>query len=142
VIAGIYKSAVKGNDKSQKLWMQLFEGFTEKTEVAQTSKVEIGENDIRFIINGLPEPMRTKYNGYITEIIIGANEIKNARTVDDLGWNEPRPEDPVFIETDIDAQDVPDKGANEVACRHTERVCTDMEWTVSENNYQSASRRW
>lgn len=32
VIAGILKAAVKGNPISQKLWMQIFEGFEEKSQ--------------------------------------------------------------------------------------------------------------
>lgn len=143
VIHSIYRSAVKGNPFSQQLWLGYFKGYNPKkgSEEKSSGKVEIGENDIRFIINGLPEPMRTKYNEYITEIIIGANEVKNARTIDDIGWDEQRPENYLSDETDSDAQDIPDQRANVVAFGYTERVCKNMERKVSENYHQS-SKRW
>lgn len=132
VIASIYRSAVKGNDKSQKLWMQLFENFTEKTEVAQTEKVEVGENDIRFIINGLPEPYRTKFNEYITEIIITANQIKSARTADDVRWDDQRPENDISNGSSIDAPDISNEvRVDDVAQSYKGGVQTDMVGVIS-----------
>jgi len=140
VIQSIYQSSLKGNPHSQKLWMQVFEDFKEKSDVTNTEKVELSENDFRFIIDGLPEPMRSKYHGYITEIIVSANSVAGARSGDDVEWNATRPEDTVFDEADQDARNVPDTGKDAVAVRYSERVCENLERCVSENNYKSASR--
>lgn len=149
VVAAIYQSSVSGGKEApqaQKLWMQVFEDFSEKTENKNTNteKVEIGEKDIRFIIDGLPEPMRTKFNGYITEIIVESNKVKNARTVDDIGWDDQRPEETVLNETDIITQDIPDERADEVATSDIQCVPKDMVTDTngathtSENNNQGA----
>jgi hypothetical protein len=59
VIEGIYRSALKGNPHSQKLWLQYFHGFSEKVEVKQTPQIILTANDIRFIIEGMPEPQKS-----------------------------------------------------------------------------------
>lgn len=141
VIQGIYLSALKGNPFSQKLWLQYFLGFTEKTETTVTGKVEMSENDIRFIINGFPEPERTKYHGYITEIIDHAYALRNARIVEDNVWDDRRPEDEIQDEANTDALDVPAERTNAVAVRHSGRASSNMgddshrTARTSENNY-------
>lgn len=148
VIQGIYLAALKGNPFSQKLWLQYFLGFTEKQEVTTTKAVEIGSNDIRFLIDGLPEPEKTKFHGYITEIIDYANKIRNARDVADDIWADSRPADEIFEETDNDASDVPDERTYEVPRRHSTSVREDMgdqtRWPTptSSYHYQSAAQWW
>jgi hypothetical protein len=93
IIYGIYRAAIKGNAHSQKLWMQYFLGFSEKTETKNSNVVEVGVNDVRFIIDGLPEPERTKFHGYIREIAEFATMAKNARDADPEIWNATMPED-------------------------------------------------
>lgn len=107
VIEGIYRSALKGNPHSQKLWLQYFHGFSEKQEVTVTSKPEVGVNDVRFIIEALPEPHRSKFHGYLAEIITTANAFRTARDADEAVWSE-RPQDTVSGEADHDAQNLPE----------------------------------
>ena len=127
--------------------MKLFEGFTEKTETNVVQKVEIGENDIRFIINGLPEPYKTRFNGYITEIIVTANAVRRARTIDDERWDEPRSEEILLDGPDSDAHDVPVKRGNAVASGHQESVFGYLgprqagQKITSKGNHQSSAWR-
>mgnify|MGYP001323089641 CR=1 FL=1 len=39
VIIAVYKSAMKGNTASQKLWFQLIEGWTEKNEIEHSGHI-------------------------------------------------------------------------------------------------------
>jgi len=140
VIQGMYHSAVKGNPLSQKLWMQVFEDFSEKSETTEIKKVEVGVNDIRFLIDALPEPMKTKHYDNLRELLDDASAIRNARLVESNRWDE-RPTETIPNETDQDAYSISSDGANAMAGRHTERVCENLEWRVSENNNQSTARR-
>ncbi len=140
VVQSIYRSAVRGNDKSQKLWMQVFEGFTEKTENTEVKKVEVGVNDIRFLIDALPEPLKSKHYANLRELLDDANSVRNARLVEDNYWNE-RPAESVHITPDNDAPDVPGNRTDAVALRHSECVCEDMEWQVSTYHHQSTAWR-
>lgn len=141
VIDGMYKSAVMGNDRSQKLWFQIFEGFTEKQEVKQTLKVELTVNDIRYLIDGLPEPYRSEHYGNLTKLLKDATMVEKARNVEISNLTDGA-EGEIYTETYNDAQSVPGNGNNVVAKGYQECVCEDMEWPLPENNYQGASRRW
>jgi hypothetical protein len=141
VMYGIYKAAVKGNDKSQKLWMQLFEGFTETHEVKQTIKVEVSVNDIRFLIEGLPEPLRTKHYDNFRDLIIDAEQARRAGLLQD-GTLTVGSQDEISDEADFTTHDVSDERANVIPRRHSDRVCADMEWQASPYNHQSAARGW
>lgn len=46
VLASIYSSARKGSAQSQKLWMQIMEGWSEKTDVNLSGGVKIIQDDI------------------------------------------------------------------------------------------------
>jgi hypothetical protein len=46
VVASIYNSARKGQPASQKLWMQIMEGWREKTEVEHSGGVKIIKDNI------------------------------------------------------------------------------------------------
>ena len=140
VIEGIYRSAVKGNPLSQKLWLQVFEGFAEKTEVEHTKKVEIGVNDIRFIIEGMPEPTRTKFYGYIREIIDEAVALRNAGELADGLREDDGAEAAVPGKADHDAQDASEPKADVLAGRHSASVCRDMVGLLSSGNYQGPAR--
>lgn len=126
VIEGIYRSAVKGNDKSQKLWMQVFEGFTEKTENTQIVKVELNPGDIRFIIDGFPENLKEKYYGYLREIMDAAVALRDGGQLQDGTPTGTYIEAVVSESSDNNAQDVSSKRANAVAIRHTKCVCEDV----------------
>lgn len=141
VIYGIYRSSVKGNDKSQKLWMQIFEGFTEKQEVTHTLQVEVSVKDIRFLIEGLPEPLRTKHYDNLTELLIDADKARRTGEFEDDSTDRGL-EAEIQDETIIDAPDLSNLRANEIPGSYRERLCQDLEWQVSPHNHKSASRGW
>lgn len=126
VVHAIYRTAVKGNPLSQQLWLGYFKGYNPRKIEEPKEKVEISENDFRYIVSILPEPYKTKFNGYITEIITTANSLRNARSGEDDGWNSPRPEDTILIEPDTDAQDIPSAGTNVVAESYTRSASCDL----------------
>lgn len=138
VIYGIYKAAVKGNDKSQKLWMQVFEGFTEKTEEVKTLKVEISPNDIRHIIQSLPDELQDKHYDNLRDLYIDAENVRRAGQLEnsdiDLGFAEE-----ILDETDNDAQVLQDERTDAVPYGYSTSVCSNMERQVSTCNYQSAA---
>lgn len=126
VLEGIYRSAVKGNDKSQKLWLQVFEGFTEKTENTQIIKVELNANDIRFVIQNLPEEYHEKYYGYLREIYDTAQALRFTGQLRDLDVPNEIVEDDVPEEANINAHLLPGKRTDAVAESHQRSVCQDM----------------
>jgi len=140
VIEGIYRSAVKGNDKSQKLWMQIFEGFTEKTEDTKTLKVEISVNDIRFLIEQMPSEYQERFYGYLREISDTAQSLRYSGRLEDRNIPNTYVEATILEGPDTDAQDVQNVRANEMAFRHRECVSDNLEWKASESDNQSASR--
>ena len=142
VIMAIYKSALKGNPISQITWMKIFEGYTEKSETTNTNKVEVGVNDIRFIIDGLPEPYKTKFHGYINEIVVTANAVRNASDPDDPVWSE-RPADDIQGQADNDAPDIPDeKQPDAVAESDQGRIRNDVVREIYPRHNESAERGW
>ena len=141
VIQGIYKAAVKGNPFSQKLWLEYFHGFSEKMEVQHTNKVEVGVNDVRFIIDGLPEPYREKFNGYLNEIITTAHAVRTARAADDAEWDEVAPDD-LQLEADHDAPELSQQERDELAARDSRSVRANVERPAFPSNYQGTARWW
>lgn len=144
VIYGIYKSAVSGNDKSQKLWMQVFEDFQEKQEVRHTVSVEVSVNDIRFLIEGLPEPLKTKHYDNLTELLIDCEQARRDGNFTDATTNiaDLRPEKSISQQAYNDAQDISVvERTYEFSKAHSESVCTDLEWKVSSSNHKSAAWR-
>jgi hypothetical protein len=116
VIYAIYRAALKGNDRSQKLWLQYFLGFTEKAEVSKTAKVVITVNDIRWLIEGLPEPMRSEHYANLTKLLVDAEQTRNAGLLEDS-----RPPEG-FAET------VHEETRNDTACT--------PESTISQQSYE------
>lgn len=144
IVGAIYAAAMKGNPLSQMLWLKAFEGFTEKQEVVHSQKVELGPNDFRFIIDGMPEPERSKFYGYLREIIDHAVALRNSGRLAD----EPRPEQynesPQAIpdEADNDAPDAPRPAADALAGSDSCGIRENMVWEVQPHNHQSATRWW
>lgn len=152
VVQGMYLSAVKGNPMSQMLWLQYFKKFNPKAaETQEANKVEVTVNDIRFLIEALPEPLKNKHYANLRELLDDSAAINTAIDEGEIpdgirlladsnrihGF-----EDTVPGETDHDAQVVPGEGTNAMARRHSERVCDHMERKASSSNYQSAAWRW
>lgn len=141
VVQGIYKAAVKGNPMSQLLWLQYFKGFTSnKDQGSQTVKVEVGPNDVRFIIEGLPEPLRSKHYANLAELIADANAVQSARTADDTSWDEPAPEN-VQDEADQDASHVSESQGNALAAGYKASVRANMVGEAFPHHHQSAAWR-
>ena len=137
VIMGMYKAAVRGNDRSQKLWMQVFEGFTEKTETTQTIKVELNPGDIRFIVDGFPEHLKEKYYGYLREILDTAIALRNAGQLSDGTPTGSYIEADVRESSDNDAQHLSGKRADALATRHKASVCEDVGNSADRTAYLS-----
>lgn len=134
VIDGIYRAAVKGNPHSQKLWAQMFMGFTEKTEVKETKAVEISTNDIRHLIEQLPDNLKEKHYGNLRELLDDASAVANARDVENRSWTT-RPQAIVSNEADNNAQNIPSRATYGVAESDQKCVCKNMERQVSAYNY-------
>lgn len=142
VIQGIYKAAVKGNPMSQLLWLQYFKGFNPKSEVVNTTKVEVSVNDIRFIIEAMPEPLRSKHYGNLRELLDDAAALRSSGQLEDRDISFEGPADRILIEANHDAQDVPVEKGNGMAGRHPSCLRSDLVGTVSADNHQGAARWW
>lgn len=158
VIRAIYQTAVKGNPMSQLLWLQYFKGFNPKAEAEKKSeKVEITVNDIRFLIEALPEQLRKKHYDNLRDLLDDsaavATAIDQGETPEGIqhiangDWSD-RPEGEIRTEADNDAQDVQVERPNVVARSHTSSVCENMadntvgSTRISTHHNQSASRGW
>lgn len=145
VLASIYRSAISGGKEApqaQKLWYQVVEGWNEKTEVKNIKKVEIGVNDVRFLIDSLPEPYKTEHNANLRKLIEDAQRLRNSGEFKNREREEDRPADGISDATYSDASDVSRKGRHEVAKGHSFGVCPDMGWPVQPYHYQGPSWRW
>lgn len=129
VLNGMYKAAVKGNPNSQKLWLQYFEDFTEKSEQTNVNRVEIGVNDIRFIIEQLPEPLKSKHYANLRDLLDDADAVRNAREIEDSA-GAAGPTQALPGQADNLPPDVPATEAGAVAEGDTAGVREDMEREV------------
>lgn len=141
VIQGIYRSAIKGNDRSQKLWLQYFMGFSERVEVANTTKVEIGVNDIRFLIESLPEPLKTKHYANLRELLDDASAVRNAGGLEESS-STIRPAEVIPRQAHNIAQNIPSAQSDAVASCHTLGLRKDLEWQIHPRNNQGTPRWW
>ena len=139
VIHGIYRAAVKGNPMSQLLWLQYFKKFNPKSEVEHTHRIELGVNDIRRLIEALPDELKAKHHANLRELLDDAVAVRHDRGTEDVRWDE-RP--PLLLqgETHNDAQDVPEQKANAVARCDSARLCSYMEWGQSTRDNKGTAR--
>lgn len=143
VVHGIYRAAVKGNPMSQMLWLQYFKKFNPKKEDPKDlKKVEIGVNDIRFLIDSLPEPLKSKHHANIRELINDAQQLRHAGQLEDRLREKTAIEADILANTGEDARGLSSQRGDEVAARYTERVCTDLGGTASTYHHQSTARWW
>lgn len=153
VIHGMYRSAVKGNPMSQMLWLQYFKKFNPKADAErENKKVETSVNDIRFLIDALPEGLKQKHYGNLQQLIDDSAAIARAieggeipdgvRRAEIITTDESGHEDELSDETDHDAQDVSGTRTNAMATGYPKCVCADVVRQVSENNHKSAARWW
>jgi hypothetical protein len=70
----IYQSAVRGNARSQKLWLEHFKEFPAKKKGAKSTDEKppavISEDDVRYIISFLPEWRQVKYNDMLRDLYL------------------------------------------------------------------------
>lgn len=141
VIQGIYKAAVKGNPMSQMLWLQYFKKWNPKSEIEHTTKVEISNNDIRHLIEAMPEPYRSKHYGNFRELFSDAVYLRDSGRLED-GSVADEPADDVRGETDHDAPGLPEPKANGVARSYPTCLRCDLVGGVSAYHNQGAAGRW
>jgi len=147
VIHSIYKTAVKGNPLSQMLWLQYFKKFNPKKIEDDTPKVVLSPADIRHMIEQLLDQLKEKHYGYLRELAEDVVAWRDARDSEINNWHE-RPTTTVPDETDNDAQSIQVTGADAVAYRHTESLCSNMGThtprtaRASESDNKSTAWRW
>ena len=142
VIQGIYRAAVKGNPMSQLLWLQYFKKFTPKTQVEHTAKVEIGVNDIRFLIEGLPtQELKDKHYGNLRDLLDAAQEARNSGLLEDGDRSDGLEED-VQGQTDNDAQDISSEDAYDIPKGYKASIRANMVWEVHSYHHQGTTWRW
>jgi hypothetical protein len=141
VIQGIYRAAVKGNPASQLLWMQYFKKFNPKQEIEHThiAKVELAENDIRRLIEILPENLKIKHYGYLRELLDDASAYRSSQQLEDSRWTE-RPALAVPVEADYNAPDIPEPKASPVPKSYPHSLRANMVWEIPAHHYQSPER--
>lgn len=140
VIEGMRISAIQGNAMSQLLWLQYFEQFDPKKAAEKTEKVEISVGDIRFLIEALPEPLKSEHYANLRKLLDDSTAFANARETE----SSDRPEGSttgVQRQADYDAQDVSIPKANALATRDQISVCTNLERETSSSDHQSAAWR-
>lgn len=145
VIAAIYFTAISkgvGAPASQKLWMQVIEGWSEKMEIEHTKKVELTVNDIRFIIEQLPEEYKEKFYGYLRDIFDTAQLLRLSGQIGDVDVPDERTEEHVPQQADNDAPDAPKPAADEMAESDQGCIRKDMVWQVQPHNYKGTARWW
>ncbi len=71
VAEAIYRSAIKGSARSQKLWLQYFTSMDPNKKPRQEEPLFQLE-DIRYIIQNLPKDLQDKYNVFFRDLHIDA----------------------------------------------------------------------
>ena len=142
VIQGIFASAVKGNSDSQRIWLKYFEDWQEDKPQEIKIRVRMAPEDLRFVVDGMPDEYKQKFYGYITEIIDTAVALRNSRGLQDGNTNSLFAEDEIPDETDNDASDLSDSETCEVSARHPSSLCSDLETHLFQDNYQGSARWW
>lgn len=142
VVMGMYRAAVKGNPMSQLLWLQYFKGFNPKQEIVHTVKVQMAPEDLRFLVDGMPDEYKQKFYGYIREIIDTGIALRNVGRLQD--GNAPSPVDEAIVldPADQDAPDLPDYAAGQISARNTPSIRADMERSFFSRHYKGAARWW
>lgn len=143
VVHAIYRAAVKGNPMSQLLWLQYFKKFSPKQEVEHVQKVEIGVNDIRYLIHSLPEPLRSEHYANFRKLIDDAQRLRFAGQLEDSTIPDTaRSEKGISDEADNDAYDVSGQRAHAVAKRYPFSLRANMVGEISPHHREGAERRW
>lgn len=145
VIAAMYKSAMSTGPSAaldRKLWMQIFEGFSEKTEVQHTKKVELTTNDLRFLIGLFPDDLKRKYYGYIREIIDAGERLRSTGQLEDRRIDRYELEGSVSDQTDHDASNISIERTDELSKGDKECIRGNMVRITSASDNQGTARWW
>ncbi len=146
VVAAIYRTAIgtgKEAPQSQKLWLQYVEEWNEKMEVEHTKKVEVTPDDVRFLIDSIPDKaLQTKFYGYLIEINATFTALRHGGQIQDRPRPENKPENPVPRNPDKHAQGVSRPTADAMAIGDQSCLRTNLERETLACDYQSTSRWW
>lgn len=142
VVHSIYRTAIKGNPMSQLLWLQYFKGFNPKPKDEERKMVEIGVNDIRFLIESIPEPTRTKFYGYLREIIDTAVALRRAGEMENRPLPNEEPERALLGEANNDASNVQRAETNDIPASDQGRIRKDMVREIYAYHHQGAPWWW
>lgn len=78
VLAGLKDRCVKyGMAYDVELYLLYVEGWDRKRVIELMGEVKLGNNDLRAVIDLLPEHKRTKFYGLLTELVAEAEAIRN-----------------------------------------------------------------
>lgn len=90
IMDAIYRSAVKGNAKSQRLWMQYFSGFDLKKIKEENAKQKyLTISEVHSLIEGLPGWLKKKYNDCMRDLAYDATLfIEEGRTMTEEEYRE------------------------------------------------------
>lgn len=102
IIDVIYQSAAKGNAAAQKLWLKYFEPLKPKEEKIP-DKPLMHPDDLRVMIESLPEALQDKYTMVIRELMDDCFAMRDGR-MDDLSHIKNRPRDPNESEEDYEGR--------------------------------------
>jgi len=138
IIEGMYRSAMKGNPFSQKLWLQYFHGFNEKQEVPVVDQRVTGVNDVLALIAILPEEQKEKHYEWIKQFLLDASlaHQKAQQDGDDSAWHEPLPADwkPRYTLHDSYEDQEEEKETDE---ERTDRIINELESWVPKKQLAS-----
>ena len=94
ILGGVYTAARSGDHRSQRLWLEHVHQMKEKQDAKNPNQGVVTPEDVRFIIDGLPEPLKSQNQIRLREILDDAvaasragklQEYKDAGIVDDKG---------------------------------------------------------
>lgn len=81
ILGDIYAAARRGEPQSQRLWIKYVQDMTKKRDAGNPDRVVTSPEDIRFLIEALPEPLKSKHYDSLRDIIADANAISRAETL-------------------------------------------------------------
>ena len=143
VLRGIYLGAVKGNPYSQKLWLEYFLDFREKSEVGVTVKASgILIGDIQFLIDSLPEPLRTEHNVNLRKLLEDGQRLRHAGQLENFTRVESGTEEGIQDEADINAPDLSGERTDDMAGSNKISIRSNLVRETPARNNQGAERRW
>lgn len=142
VLDGWKLACMKGNPLAIELWLKYFHDYIPKTQEIHTQQVEIGVNDIRHLIEQLPEPLKSKHYANLRELLDDASAVANARSPQDSSWSTPAPYR-ILDEADHDAPNLPDViWPDAMAGSHSQCLRSDLAWGTFPSNHQGTARGW